>query len=107
IDLVEERLRSHRIEVSTMINQLRDQNFALSGGYVFEGGRKIYVRSLGRFESPEEIGALIIDPAQRLRLRDVANVALRFPKRDWMFRVDRQPAVGIQVTRESTGNIER
>ena len=107
VDLIDERLRAHRIDVSAMINNLRNQNFALSGGYVYEGSRKIYVRSLGRFSSPEEIGALIIDADQRLRLRDVANVALRFPKRDWMFRVDRQAAVGIQVTRESTGNIER
>src|ERR1051325_2762735 len=106
VDLVEERLRAHRIDVTTMVNQLRDQNFALSGGYVFEGGRKIYVRSLGRFESPEEIGALIVDPVQRLRLRDVANVALKLPKRDWMFRVEGQPAVGIQVTRESTRSEE-
>src|SRR4051812_4119446 len=107
VDLIDERLRSHRIDVATMINNLRGQNFSLSGGYVYEAGRKVYVRSLGRFESVEEIGSLIIDPAQRLRLSDVANVSYRLPKRDWMFRVDRQPAVGIQITRESTGNIER
>jgi HAE1 family hydrophobic/amphiphilic exporter-1 len=107
VDLIDERLRSHRIDVATMVNNLRNQNFSLSGGYVYEAGRKVYVRSLGRFESVEEIGSLIIDPVQRLRLNDVATVSYRLPKRDWMFRVDRQPAVGIQITRESTGNIER
>jgi HAE1 family hydrophobic/amphiphilic exporter-1 len=107
VELLDERLRSHRIEVPQMINVLRGQNFSLSGGYVFEGGKKIYVRSLGRFTSVEEIGSIIIDPVQRLRLTDVANVSFRMPKRDWVYRVDRKPAVGIQVTRESTGNIER
>jgi HAE1 family hydrophobic/amphiphilic exporter-1 len=107
VELLDERLRSHRIEVPQMINVLRGQNFSLSGGYVFEGGKQIYVRSLGRFTSVEEIGSIIIDPVQRLRLTDVANVSFRMPKRDWVYRVDRKPAVGIQVTRESTGNIER
>jgi HAE1 family hydrophobic/amphiphilic exporter-1 len=107
IDLNDERLRSHRIDVTAMLNSLRNQNFSLSGGYVYEAGRKIYVRSLGRFDSVEEIGSLIVDPVQRLRLSDVATVSLRLPKRDWMYRVDRQPAVGISITRESSGNLER
>jgi HAE1 family hydrophobic/amphiphilic exporter-1 len=50
---------------------------------------------------------MIIDPVRRLRLADVANVSFRMPRREWVYRVDRQPAIGIQVTRESTGNIER
>jgi HAE1 family hydrophobic/amphiphilic exporter-1 len=107
VSLKDELLRSHRIDVSAMINNLRNQNFSLSGGYVFEGGRKIYVRSMGKFNSVDEIGELVIDRNQRLRLRDVAEVSFRLPQRDWVFRVDGQPAVGIQVTRESTGNIDQ
>jgi hydrophobic/amphiphilic exporter-1 (mainly G- bacteria), HAE1 family len=107
IDLSEERLRSHRVDVTAMLNTLRNQNFALSGGYIVEGGRKIYVRSLGRLESTEQIGSLIVDADRRLRLRDVAEITLRVPKRDWMFRVDGKPAIGLEITRDSTGNIER
>jgi HAE1 family hydrophobic/amphiphilic exporter-1 len=107
IELIDERLRSHRIDVQQMVGVLRNQNISLSGGYVFESGQKIYIRSLGRFTSVEEIASLIIDPAQRLRLKDVANVSFRLPRREWVYRVDQQPAIGIQVTRESTGNIER
>ncbi|MGH7945800.1 MAG: efflux RND transporter permease subunit, partial [Opitutaceae bacterium] len=107
VELLDERLRSHRIDVPQMITTLRNQNFSLSGGYVYESGKKIYVRSLGRFTSVEEIGSIIIDPVQRLRLTDVATVSFRLPRREWVYRVDQQPAIGIQVTRESTGNIER
>jgi HAE1 family hydrophobic/amphiphilic exporter-1 len=107
VELLDERLRSHRIDVSQMIAALRSQNLTLSAGYVFDSGRKIYVRSVGRFTSAEEIGSLIIDPARRLRLSDVANVSFRQPRREWVYRVDRQPAVGLWLTRESTGNIER
>lgn len=107
VELLDDRLRSHRIDPSQMISTLRAQNFAQSGGYVFEGGKKIYIRSLSRFESAEQIGSLIIDPVRRLRLSDVAKVTFRLPKREWAYRVDGHPAVGIQITRESTGNIER
>ncbi|MBI4623003.1 MAG: efflux RND transporter permease subunit, partial [Verrucomicrobia bacterium] len=107
VELLDERLRSHRIEPSQMLATLRGQNLTQSGGYVFEAGKKIYVRSLGRFESAEQIASLIIDPARRLRLSDVANVSFKLPSRDWMFRVDGKPAIGVSVTRESTGNIER
>ncbi len=107
IELDEERLRAHRVEVTAIVQALRAQNFALSGGYVMQGERKIYVRSLGRFTTPEQMSELIIDPVHRLRLRDVAWVGYRASKRDMAFRVDSQPVVGIQITRESTGNIER
>jgi hydrophobic/amphiphilic exporter-1 (mainly G- bacteria), HAE1 family len=107
IELNDERLRSHRVDVASMISTLRNQNFTLAGGYVHEGGRKIYVRSLGRFTSVEEIGSLIIDPHRRLRLNDVAEVSFRMPQRDWIYRVDGKPAIGIQITRDSTGNIAR
>jgi HAE1 family hydrophobic/amphiphilic exporter-1 len=103
VELMDDRLRSHRIDPSQMLAVLRAQNLSQSGGYVFEAGRKIYVRSLGRFESAEHIASLIIDPVQRLRLSDVANVSFKLPKRDWMFRVDGKPAIGVSITRESTG----
>ncbi len=107
IDLIDERLRSHRIDVPTMLNALRAQNIAVSGGYVQEAGRKIYVRSLGRFSSVEQIASIIIDPVRKLRVADVANVSFRMPRREWVYRVDRQPSIGIQITRDSTGNIDR
>lgn len=107
IELLDDRLRSHRIDVGAMLGLLRNQNFAISGGYVFDGGRKIYVRSMGKFNTLEDLSSLIVDPERRLRLSDVALVRFRPPRREWVYRVDRQPAVGIQVTRDSTGNIER
>jgi hydrophobic/amphiphilic exporter-1 (mainly G- bacteria), HAE1 family len=107
IDLDDARLRSHRIDVSTLVNTLRNENLTQSGGYVHEGGRKIYVRSMGRFETPEEIGNLIIEPTRRIRLRDIAEVGFKASRREWTYRVDQKPAMGVEITRESTGNIER
>ncbi|MEO6245483.1 MAG: efflux RND transporter permease subunit [Opitutaceae bacterium] len=107
IELLDDRLRSHRIDVGAMLALLRNQNFAISGGWVIDGGRKIYVRSMGRFNTLDDIASLIIDNERRLRLSDVALVRFRPPKRDYVYRVDRQAAIGLQITRDSSGNIER
>ncbi|WP_221031413.1 efflux RND transporter permease subunit [Actomonas aquatica] len=106
IDLIDERLRSHRIDPNTLIQLLRNQNFDLSSGWIMEGGSKVYVRSLGRLRTVEEMRALIVDPAHRLTLGDIADVRYRSSERDWAYRIDGRPAIGMEVTRESTGNIE-
>ncbi len=107
IDLIDERLRSHRIDPNNLIQLLRNQNFDLSSGWIMEGGNKVYVRSLGRLRTVEEMRALIVDPEHRLTLGDIADVSYRSSTRDWAYRIDGRPAIGMEVTRESTGNIEQ
>ncbi len=105
IELDQELLRSHSIEPFTIGGRLAQQNFTMPGGYVVEGGRKIYVRSMGRFESLEEIRDLMIDPEHGLRLGDIADVSLKSPKKDWFNRIDQRETFGIEVKRAASGNI--
>jgi len=105
IELDQERLKSHGIEAYAIGGRLSQQNFTLPGGYVMEGGRKIYVRSMGRFESLEEIRDLIIDAEHGLRLGDIAAVSLKSPQKDWFNRIDRRETFGIEVKRAASGNI--
>ncbi|HJP31521.1 MAG TPA: efflux RND transporter permease subunit [Candidatus Latescibacteria bacterium] len=105
IELDQARLKGHGIQPFQIGSQLASQNFTISGGYVMEGGRKIYVRSMGRFESIDEIRDLIVDPEHNLRLRDIADVDLRPPKKDWFNRIDGRPSLGIEVKKASTGNL--
>ena len=105
IELDQEKVRSHGVNVYELVGRLRDQNFALPGGYVREGGKKILVRSIGKLRSVEEIRALSIDPVRNLKLADIAIVELAEPPRDWINRVDRKNAMGIEIQRTSGGNI--
>jgi hydrophobic/amphiphilic exporter-1 (mainly G- bacteria), HAE1 family len=107
VDMIEERLRSHRVDPSNLVRMLRDQNFSLSSGFVMEGGSKVYVRSVGRFETIEQIEGIVIDPVHRLTLKDVANVSYQADDQSWMYRVDGEPAIGVEITRESSANIEQ
>ena len=105
IELDQARLRGHGVEPYQIGSRIASQNLTMPGGWVMEGGRKIYVRSMGRFESIEEIRDLIIDAEHDLRLSDVAEVSLKPPKKDWFNRIDRRASLGIEVKKASAGNL--
>jgi len=107
VELLEERIRSHRIDPNQLMNTMRSQNFSLPNGFIMEGGSKVYVRSVGRFATVQEIRDLIIDEKHRLTLGDIANVIYASDDGESAYRIDGHPAVGIEITRESTGNIEQ
>lgn len=105
IELDQARLQGHGIQPFQVGTMLSSQNFAMPGGSVLEGGRKIYVRSLGRFESIDEIRDLIIDAEHGLRLRDIADIDLKPPEKDWFNRIDGRPSLGIEIKKASAGNL--
>ena len=107
VELIEERIRSHRIDPNRMMNIMQTQNFSLPNGFIREGGRKVYVRSVGQFEEVQQIRDLIIDDTHRLTLGDVANIRYASDEGESAYRIDGRPAVGVEITRESTGNIEQ
>ncbi len=105
IELDQRRLKAHGIQPFEVGRQLSGQNFTIPGGYVMEGGRKIYVRSMGRFESIQEIRDLIIDAQHDLRLSDVAEVSLKPPEKDSFNRIDGRASLGIEIKKASAGNL--
>lgn len=104
----QERLRAHNIETHELVAALRQDNFALSGGQISEGGKHYYVRSLAHYRSLEEIENIPIhsrDSEQEIRLRNVASVLLGSEARDRVWRVDGQTNLGLDVYKESGQNI--
>ncbi len=105
IELDEDKVRGHGVDVAEYLRLLRDQNFRLSGGRLVEGGRQLQVRSQGRFSSLEEIRKLTLHDRENLRLGDVASVQLKPEKRRSINRVDGQQLLWIAVRRTSNGNL--
>ena len=105
IELDQEKVRSHGVNVYQVGMSLGRQNFTLPAGYVHEGGRKIYVRSIGKFESVDEISNLFVDPAHNLRLSDIATISMKPPKKDWYQRINKRESMGIGIKKTSSGNI--
>jgi len=96
-------VRSYKINLYEVIQKLRSDNFAISSGFVTEGDQKIFVRSLGKFHSLEEIRNLPIRGAN-LKLGDIARVIYDVPERRWRQLINGKKAVTIGVFKESMAN---
>ncbi|MBC8204310.1 MAG: efflux RND transporter permease subunit [FCB group bacterium] len=103
IEVDADRAKAYRINTYELINNLQRDNFAMSSGYVTEGGKKYYLRSVGQFKKLEDIQNLPIN-ADNLKLSDVARVTYDVPERRWGQRIDRKPAAMVAVYKESTAN---
>jgi len=99
----QDKIRSYKINLYEVIQQLRRDNFAISSGYVTEGNRKIFVRSLGKFHSLEQIRNLPIRGAN-IRLGDVADVIYDVPERRWRQFINGKRAVTMGIFKESMAN---
>lgn len=99
----QDRIRAYKINLYDVIQGLRQDNFALSSGFVTEGEQKIFVRSLGKFHTMEEIKKLPIKGTNIL-LEDVAEVVYDVPERRWRQMINGKKAVTMGIFKESVAN---
>ena len=105
IALVRDRINTHQVDMQSLVRALQQDNFALSGGTISEGASKLYIRSMSRFRTLQEIENLPIPRHPGLSLRDVANVTYGNPEERWYSRIDGKKSVMIGLYNESTANI--
>lgn len=69
-------MANRRITYSQLQSAIRNANVDVSAGRIEEGKRDIRVRSTGRFQSPEEVGDMVLlrDQSGPVYLRDIAKV---------------------------------
>jgi HAE1 family hydrophobic/amphiphilic exporter-1 len=106
IEVDQDLMRSRGVGIYEMVQALQSDNFSMSGGYVREGGKKFFVRSLARYRDVHEIENIQVSNRNGgVRLREVADVIHDVPSRDWYQQIDGQPSVSIGVFQESSANI--
>jgi len=103
IYIKQDKVKSYKINLYEIIQQLRNDNFSISSGFVNEGDQKIYVRSLGKFKTLQDIQNLPIR-GSNLRLKDIADVKYDVPERRWRQFIDGKKAITIGVFKESMAN---
>jgi HAE1 family hydrophobic/amphiphilic exporter-1 len=98
------RMQAHGVDVRGLLTLLRASNVNVSGGDIKEGSRKLLVRSIGEFESPDEIRELPIN-GRGLHLRDVAEVAYTFPQQEDFNFLNGIEALTVSINKASTANL--
>ncbi|MBD3289548.1 hypothetical protein GF337_12155, partial [candidate division KSB1 bacterium] len=103
IQINQDLVKAYKINLYEVIQQLRSDNFSISSGFVEEGDRKIFVRSVGKFTSLEEIRNLPVR-GPNLRLKDVAEVKYDVPERRWRNLTDGKSSISLGIFKESVAN---
>ena len=102
IGLDNDRVAAHAVPVRDLIERLRSDNQNVTCGKLLDGGREYLVRSIGKFNSFDEIRDYPISPS--LRVRDVAEVDYRRALRNRLSRVDGLLARVVVVYKNSKAN---
>lgn len=102
-----ELLAKSGLTIEAVRNSLRGQNADVSGGDLWEGKRRIIVRTLGEFRSPQQIEAAILArvDGRPVYVRDVAKVRLGYKKPDGVVRRYGKAVVALNVQRETGANV--
>jgi hydrophobic/amphiphilic exporter-1 (mainly G- bacteria), HAE1 family len=103
IDLDLKRISAHGIDISALITQLQNDNIQFSSGRTMEGDRRLQVRSLGLYQSVDEIANIVIHDTP-FRLRDLAHVKYGRPDVVWHHRVNGSQGMSIGIMKEGLAN---
>jgi HAE1 family hydrophobic/amphiphilic exporter-1 len=107
------RMAQYELTVPQVLSALRAANASVSAGDVNEGKRRYVVRSKGDLSSLNDVGNVTLrtslDPVSgriaRVTVRDIAKVKFGYKKSVRMIRFLGQPAIAINVVRETGANV--
>ncbi len=97
-------LAAFGIDIATIRNLLASSNFAVSAGKITAGGERFSVRPSGEYTSVDDIRNLVIND-RGLLLRDLADVELRSPDRNYGRHLDGDYAIGVAVNKTTGTNL--
>lgn len=99
-------LAARGITLSEMAEALRTENDNYSAGDFDEGKRRYIVRTVGEYQSPEDIENVIITRRNGapVYVRDVAAVDLGYKDAEYAVRQNGEPAIAINAVKESGAN---
>ncbi|MFQ5719796.1 MAG: efflux RND transporter permease subunit, partial [Acidobacteriota bacterium] len=104
IELDRQRVAASGLNVYELAQQLGNDNFTLASGDVREGGRKLLLRSIARFDSLDALENRLVAPA--VRLKDVAVVSYEEPDKNYRVRAMSKPAFALVVFKEGEANAQ-
>jgi len=102
IELDRQRVEAAGLDIYRIARQLRRDNFTMASGEVYDGGRKLLLRSVARYRTVEDLERRLVAPG--VRLGDIARVRYDQPETEWSVRVNGRPAVAVIVLKEGQAN---
>jgi HAE1 family hydrophobic/amphiphilic exporter-1 len=105
------KLAARRLTIQDVRRVLRDQNKDTSGGDLWEGKRRYVIRTLGQFDSVDDVGKqlLTVVDGDPVYIRDVVvsdnGVRLSYKKPDGFVRRYGSECIAVNAQRETGANV--
>ncbi|WP_164103513.1 efflux RND transporter permease subunit [Candidatus Laterigemmans baculatus] len=102
------KLAARDVTIFDVRDAIRGLNENLPAGYFDEGKRRWFVRTLGQFETPEQVEQALLDVGDGgapLYVGDVAEVRLGLKDPAGLVRRFGESAIGVSVIRETGANV--
>lgn len=101
------KLDKHRLSLNTVVKRLRDENLEQFGGRVIAGPREIIARTMGEYQSVEDIKRVVVAQSDegKVYLRDIARVEDSSEDVRLITRLNGKPCIKLSVLRQADANI--
>jgi multidrug efflux pump subunit AcrB len=90
-----------------IINALKVKNISFPGGNSIWGGKEIAIRTVGEFDSPEEIGDTYVrsnDAGRGIMLKDTAIIREGFADKQYIEKVNGLYSIGLVIIKKEKGD---
>lgn len=102
IELDRERTEASGLNIFSLAQQLGQDSFTLASGHVYEGEKKLLLRSVARYRDLEELQQRPVAP--NVRLQDIADIRYEEPDKQYRVRANSRPAYAIVIFKEGDAN---
>lgn len=106
IELVDEKVKGYGLQAEHISRIIQAENINLPGGSVKKGNKNIFIRTVGEFESIDDIKKLPI-PLPRggtVLLEDISNVNLKFKEVSSIARINGKESIDLSIQKQSGTN---
>ncbi|WP_221029312.1 efflux RND transporter permease subunit [Actomonas aquatica] len=106
VDLKRDRLNASQLSSADVRNALASGNINLPGGNVVSGVQQLYVRTLGEYNSIDQIRNTVITrvDGKPIRVGDVADVSFGYEDLDRLVRIDGRPMLRFAIRKQTGAN---
>ncbi|MBE6032750.1 MAG: efflux RND transporter permease subunit, partial [Clostridiales bacterium] len=102
----QEKLSGYGLTLAAVNQILAAENLNMPSGEITKGDTKVVVRTMGQFNSVDEIREIPMAMADGsiVRLQELANIEMGYTEQEAISRVDGASAIGISLSKQSSAN---
>ncbi len=108
IEVKPKKLRFYDLEIGDVINTIKARSINLPGGKIRLSGKEYLIRTMGQYETLQEIRQSVVranDSGQIVKIKDVASVKLTFEDTERNTFIQGASGINLNILKKSTGDI--